>query len=112
MHLLQELRQAIRALARQPGLAVLSIAALGIGIGLPTAMFSLVQASLLRGLPFEDANRLYHLERRRIGERGEGRGAHARDIAEWRSRQRSFEQIAAYQSISVIVRSANSSDRH
>ena len=112
MHLLQELRQAIRALAGQPGLALLSIAALGIGIGLPTAMFSLVQASLLRGLPFEEANRIYHLERRRVGEGGEGRGAHARDIVEWRNRQKSFEQLAAYNSGSVILRGGSSSERY
>src|SRR5262245_38075463 len=111
MHLLQELRQATRALAREPGLAVLSIAALAIGIGLPTSMFSLVQGSLLRGLPFEQSNRIYHLERRRIGEGGEGRGAHPRDILAWQQRQQSFEQMAAYRTNTVTLRAENSSDR-
>jgi putative ABC transport system permease protein len=52
------LRQATRVMRRAPGFSMLSVAILAIGIGATTLMFSLVQAVLLRDLPFEDPDRL------------------------------------------------------
>ncbi|HSR66568.1 MAG TPA: ABC transporter permease [Acidobacteriota bacterium] len=54
----QDIRFALRGLIRQPGFAAAAIAVLAVGIGLNTAVFSLVNAYLLRPLPFPESERL------------------------------------------------------
>jgi hypothetical protein len=56
--LLRDIRYAIRVLARTPAFTLTVIATLAIVIGANTAMFSLVDAVLLKPLPFPDADRL------------------------------------------------------
>ena len=57
----QDLRFAFRSLQTRPGLSAVIIATLGLGIGATTATFSLLDATLLRPLPFERADRLVFL---------------------------------------------------
>jgi len=58
MFLASDLRLSGRMLVRQPGLSILAVLALGLGIGLSTIMFSIVEGVFLRGLPFEEADRI------------------------------------------------------
>ena len=111
MDLMIELRRAVRALRRQPGISLLAIAALAFGIGLPTAIFSMLDASFLRGLPIEDGRDVMHLERRPIGASGEGWGAFAHDYAAWRDGQRSFEVLGAFTATTATLRSESGADR-
>jgi predicted permease len=55
---LEDVRHACRALGRAPGFAVIAIATLGLGIGVNTAMFAVVNGVLLKPLPLADADRL------------------------------------------------------
>ena len=54
----RDLRYAIRTFARQPGLALLAIVTIAVGVGANTAIFSVVNATLLRPLPFPRAHEL------------------------------------------------------
>jgi predicted permease len=94
--LLRDLRFATRMLAKNPSFAAISILALALGIGANTAIFSVVNAVLIRPLPFEDADRLVLLwgnVRRQAVER---RGASFADYLDWREQSKSYESMAAY----------------
>src|SRR5574342_934130 len=60
--LIQDARYALRRLKQEPGFAATVLVVLGLGIGATTAMFSAVDAALLRSLPFERPERLVVLE--------------------------------------------------
>ena len=56
--ILQDLRYATRTLARQPGFTAIAVFTLAVGIGANTAIYSVVDATLLRALPFQNPDRL------------------------------------------------------
>ena len=88
---------AVRLLLKRPGITALAVAALGIGIGLTTTMFSIVNGVLLRGLPFDEADRILAVgayDKKRPEPPRPGSMA-APAYFELRKAQRSFEDLAA-----------------
>ncbi|MDX2149719.1 MAG: ABC transporter permease [Bryobacteraceae bacterium] len=64
---IQDLKQSFRTLLKTPGFTAVAILSLAMGIGLTTALFSLVDAVLLRPLPFPEAQQLMWLDESREG---------------------------------------------
>ncbi|HSL82652.1 MAG TPA: ABC transporter permease, partial [Thermoanaerobaculia bacterium] len=93
--LLRTLRVSIRSLSRSPALSAVSILALALGIGLTTAMYSIVHGALA-DLPVEEADRLLHLERNRPTQGIDGMEVTIHDFLDWREQQASFEDLAAF----------------
>jgi predicted permease len=92
--LFQDLRYGVRVLKKNPGLTCVAVLTLALGIGANSAIFSVVNAVLLRSLPYRDPDRLVLVSHfRAIGERNNASGA---DFLEWRDQAKAFDQIAAY----------------
>jgi putative ABC transport system permease protein len=93
-----DVRFAVRMFRKSPGFTVLVLTALTLGIGATTAIFSVVRSVLLRPLPFPDPGRLVMVWER-PPEREHRNVVQTQNFLDWRSRNRSFEAIAAVHSI-------------
>src|SRR5688500_629323 len=112
MSVMQDLRYGTRLLRKSPGLSAISVLALAIGIGLTTTMFSIVYGGILRGLPFEDAERIMHLERSNVERDIESMEVTQHDFADWRSQQRSFSGLAGFYTGTVNVSGTERAERY
>ena len=95
--LAQDIRYTGRLLRKNPGFAAVAILTLAIGIGANTAIFSLLDAVLLRPLPYSDAQRLIRLWQSEPKMWGGHLGAAPPEFAAYRDRTRAFSSIAGYQ---------------
>jgi predicted permease len=92
--MLADLRYAVRMLRKRPGTSALAIFALALGIGLTTTMFSIVQGAFLRGLPFDEADRLLSVGTRQTSSPNPQETT-LHDFTDWRARQHTFEELVA-----------------
>jgi predicted permease len=88
----QDLRYGARMLQKRPGFTLIAILTLALGIGANTAIFSVVNALLLRPLPYVDSERLVLLSAKLST--GERDSASYPNYVDWRARARSFEGMA------------------
>src|SRR5262245_2155842 len=91
----QDLRYGGRALWKNPGFTLIAVITLALGIGANTAIFTVVNAALLRGLPYREPDRLAHLWEMTPQKEFPRREASYPDFLDWRQSQ-SFEAMAAY----------------
>ncbi len=92
----QDLRYALRRLIRQPGMTALAVLTLALGIGANTAIFSAVNAVLLRPLPYAEPDRLVMIWERRLAEGVLDNVVAPADYLDWEERQQAFDAIAAF----------------
>jgi predicted permease len=93
----QDLRFGARMLVKQPGFTSMVVLTLALGIGANTAIFSLLNAVLLRQLPFPDSHQLTVVWADNPGKPGQTLLPPANaDVAAWRKQSQSFAKIAAF----------------
>src|SRR5690242_20093554 len=95
--LIQDVRYCLRTLVKAPGFTIMAVLTLSLGIGANAAMFSVVNAVLLRPLPFSEPDRLMS-----VMTLNSKRGAPSPnavsypDYVDYRKGNRSFEELASY----------------
>ena len=111
----EDLKAAFRSLRSSPTFTAVALVVLALGIGASTAIFSVVDAVVLRGLPFDEHDRLVAIgERRTIGPRPDPNrdpnalsSAAPQNYMDWAAQQQVFESIAAIASGSFTLREAD-----
>lgn len=104
-----DVRHAARRLLKTPGFTVLSVVTIALVVGVNTAVFSLVDALLLRPLPYRDAPRIVRLWER-IRQTGRG-GVAFPNFVDLQKESQSFVDLAAWSSIETDVVARNHADR-
>jgi putative ABC transport system permease protein len=101
MSLWQDLRYAVRLLIKNRWFTIVAATALALGIGVNTAVFTFVNAVLIRGLPFDDPDRIIALGTTDI--RNRPLGVSRLDFDDWRESTKSFSALALMLGTSVNV---------
>jgi putative ABC transport system permease protein len=94
--LLQDVRYGLRTLIRQPGFAATAILTLALGIGATTAIFSVVNAVVLRPLPFDQPERVMYVTNRNLKTGNRNTTISGPDFFDWRAQNRSFEFLSYF----------------
>lgn len=112
MAVIQDCLWALRSLRRNVLLSMTVIICLAIGIGMATAVFSVVNGVLLRALPYPNADRIVMLRTANRANIGEDQGRlSAGEFRDWQAAAKSFESMAAYRWMTVDLLGPNSSER-
>src|SRR5215470_10198981 len=101
--LLRDIRYGLRMLLRKPGFTAVAIIALALGIGANTAIFSVVNAVLLRPLPYEQSERLVGLWENNPQQGVDNFNVSYPNLVEWQEQNQVFEQIAGYSFIAPTL---------
>lgn len=101
----REAGYAIRVLRRAPGITMLSVATMGVGIGVSTILFALVSGILLRPLPYPHPERLVRIFDTNPQLSVERAGAASGNIDDWRLRSSRFDGIAGFYSTGRTISS-------
>jgi putative ABC transport system permease protein len=92
--LFTDIRSGLRMLVKYPTLSVVAVLTLGLGIGLSTTVFCVVNGGMFKGLPFPDGDRVVALVSTTQNQPRQPISVH--DFAVWQERQTSFEKIGAF----------------
>src|SRR5436190_16425849 len=92
--MLRDLRFAVQLMIKDRWYSAVAIVALALGIGLNATVFTLVNAILIRGLPYEDSPRLYMLGSQH--KEGGRNSVSLPDLQDWQSQSKVFVGLAAF----------------
>ncbi|HEY7392043.1 MAG TPA: ABC transporter permease [Bryobacteraceae bacterium] len=93
---MQDVRYGLRMLAKSPSFTIVSMLTLALGIGANTAIFSFVDAVLLKPLPYADADRIVLVMEK--PPRGERNGISTLNYLDWKNQNNVFEYMTAFDS--------------
>ncbi len=105
----QDVRYGVRMLLKNPGITVIVIIALALGIGANTAIFSVVNTVLLRPLPYEESDRLVFLNEKSpvLDEMS----ISYPNFTDWRNQTQTFEKMGVYNRASYNLTGAGEAER-
>jgi len=103
--LLQDLRYGARMLLKKPGFTLSGVITLALGIGANTAIFSVVNAALLRPLPY-DTSRLVAVESFNPQKEASWGAASPADFWDWKEQSQAFEPLAAFSGRGINLKEA------
>ncbi|MEY2585017.1 MAG: putative transport system permease protein, partial [Verrucomicrobiota bacterium] len=98
--MLNDLRYAFRQLIKSPGFTLLAVVTLALGIGMNTAIFSVVQTLLLDPFPYRDHARLVQLRQQKPSDNAVQTQHTGREFRAYQEQARSFEALAAIENVS------------
>ena len=106
----QDIRYAIRSLRKRPGFTLVVILTLSLGVGVNTAVFSLIYGVLLRPFPYREPDRLVKIESVYTKTTGVARGCSLLDIEDYRRINRSLVDLGAQATFDADVRGEGPSE--
>jgi putative ABC transport system permease protein len=109
--LFKDIRYAVRTLIRRPGFVAIAVITLGLGIGANTAMFTVVNAVLLRPLSFPEPEQLVLLQGVNPNLGITESNMSMPDIADWQKQSQSFEHIGGFISGGVLLSNGDENER-
>jgi putative ABC transport system permease protein len=107
----QDLRYGARMLLNSPGFTAAAIVTLALGIGANSAIFSVIDALVLRQLPYRDPDKLVQVWETDVKRGDNAMTASYPNFADWRDQNHVFEQIAVYSGRGFILRGTADAER-
>lgn len=101
--LFKDIRYGVRGLLKHPGFTAIAVVTLALGIGANTAIFSVVNAVLLRPLPYAEADRLFMPWGTRNDTQDRTNVSYP-DFVDWQAQTKTLEYVAAYNSAGTLLR--------
>src|SRR6187549_654455 len=94
--LVTDIRSGLRMLVKYPMLSVVAILTLGLGIGLSTTVFCIINGGMFKGLPVPNADRIVAVVGTNPSPNQPQQPISVRDLVVWKARQTSFEKFGEY----------------
>src|ERR1051325_5312599 len=110
-NLIQDIRYSVRTLAKRPAFTVVAVLTLALGIGANTAIFTVVDAALIRSLPYENPDALVHFWEVNRQQDFSQHEASYPDYLDLRAQNHVFEDMAGYNRGSLTITDHDGSER-
>jgi putative ABC transport system permease protein len=107
---MSEIRYATRTIVKRPLFTAVVIITLALGIGANTAIFTVVDATLLRSLPYREPDRLVQISENTDKEASRRREASYPDFLDWKNNNSTLESVAGFNRAQLIISNVDSSE--